>query len=65
MNPLATLQVRALLAGLGGGDLIYLVGIGGCGMSGLANLFLDLGFQVAGSDRQANSEIQELRQRGA
>jgi UDP-N-acetylmuramate--alanine ligase len=65
MNPLTTQQVRALLAGLGGGDLIYLVGIGGCGMSGLANLFLDLGFQVAGSDRQANSEIQELRQRGA
>ena len=65
MNSLGTSQVRELLASLAAGDLIYLVGIGGCGMSGLANLFLDLGFQVAGSDRHANSEIQELRHRGA
>ncbi len=65
MNPLRTSQLRELFTRLPGGDLIYLVGIGGCGMSGLAHLFLDLGFRVAGSDRHANSEIQELRHRGA
>jgi len=65
MNPLGTSPVRELLDRLAGGELIYLVGIGGCGMSGLAHIFLDLGFQVAGSDQHANSEIQELRQRGA
>ena len=65
MTLLTTLQVRELLAGLPPGSQVYLAGAGGCGMSGLAHLFLDLGFQVGGSDQQANSEIQELRQRGA
>lgn len=65
MTALTTQQVRDLLADLHGGELIYLVGIGGCGMSGLAHILLDLGFQVAGSDQNANSEIQGLRHRGA
>jgi len=65
VKALNTPQVRELLAGLSGGELVYLIGIGGCGMSGLANIFLDLGFQVAGSDQQANTEILELRHRGA
>jgi len=34
-------------------------------MSGLANMFLDLGCRVAGSDLVANHEIMELRERGA
>ncbi len=65
MNPLGTGQVHELLSRLKGGESIYLVGIGGCGMSGLAHIFLDLGFQVVGSDLHVNSEIQELRLRGA
>ena len=34
-------------------------------MSGLAHLLLDLGFQVSGSDIIDNSEIRQLRERGA
>jgi UDP-N-acetylmuramate--L-alanine ligase/UDP-N-acetylenolpyruvoylglucosamine reductase len=45
--------------------VVYLVGIGGCGMSGLAHLLLDSGFTVYGSDLQANSEIHQLCERGA
>ena len=44
---------------------VYLVGIGGCGMSGLAHLLLDLGFIVYGSDLQKNSVISHLCARGA
>ncbi|MBC8002757.1 MAG: UDP-N-acetylmuramate--L-alanine ligase, partial [Opitutaceae bacterium] len=43
----------------------YLVGVGGCGVSGLANLLLDLGFAVAGSDAVENEEIRQLWRRGA
>lgn len=65
MKSLTTEQIKELLSGLRSGDLIYFIGIGGCGMSGLANMFLDLGCRVAGSDLVANHEIVELRQRGA
>ena len=53
------------LANASNGAVVYLVGIGGCGMSGLAHLLLDLGFTVYGSDLQINSEIHQLRDRGA
>ena len=53
------------LANASDGAAVYLVGIGGCGMSGLAHLLLDLGFTVYGSDLQINSEINQLRDRGA
>ena len=65
MNPLSTDQIRTLMSRLKSGDLIYFIGIGGCGMSGLANMFLDLGCRVAGSDLVVNHEIVELQQRGA
>ena len=44
---------------------VYLVGIGGCGMSGLAHLLLDFGFSVYGSDLQKTSVIRQLCARGA
>ncbi|MBI5774324.1 MAG: UDP-N-acetylmuramate dehydrogenase [Verrucomicrobia bacterium] len=65
MTPLTPAQVDELLRAAGQGSVIYFVGIGGCGMSGLAHLALDLGFSVAGSDLVASSEVQQLRQRGA
>jgi UDP-N-acetylmuramate--alanine ligase len=47
------------------GALVYLIGAGGCGMSALGHLLLDLGHAVAGSDLADNFEIQQLRARGA
>jgi UDP-N-acetylmuramate--alanine ligase len=47
------------------GSTIYLAGIGGCGMSGLAHLLLDLGYDVVGSDLAANEETRQLNSRGA
>jgi UDP-N-acetylmuramate--L-alanine ligase/UDP-N-acetylenolpyruvoylglucosamine reductase len=62
MNPE---QVSELLRAAGAGAPVYLVGAGGCGMSGLGHLLLDLGHAVAGSDLQENDEVRQLRARGA
>ena len=58
-------QVHALLATAGRGSAVHLVGAGGCGMSGLGHLLLDLGHRVTGSDLAVNPEIRELQSRGA
>lgn len=47
------------------GKRIHLVGIGGCGMSGLARMLLDAGAIVSGTDPKDNLQIRALRQRGA
>ena len=64
-SDLSTLEVDRLLAAAGSAGTVYLVGAGGCGMSGLGHLLLDLGFPVAGSDLLENQEVCELRARGA
>ena len=43
---------------------IHFIGIGGIGMSGIAELMLDLGYQIQGSDLNNNSNIQRLKKRG-
>ncbi len=43
----------------------YFVGIGGIGMSGLAEILLNMGHDVAGSDRQLTEITQYLAERGA
>ncbi len=43
----------------------YFVGIGGIGMSGLAELLLRMGHRVAGSDRQKSEITDYLERRGA
>jgi len=65
MNPLTPAQVNELLRHAPAGSVLHLVGAGGCGMSGLGHLLLDLGFQVAGSDLALNDEIRQLRLRSA
>ena len=65
MVPLTTTQVGTLLESAPAGSTAYLVGIGGCGMSGLAHLLLDLGWRVAGSDLVAGDETRQLQERGA
>jgi len=44
---------------------VHFVGIGGCGMSGLARLLIQQGHQVTGSDLNGNGETTQLRKIGA
>src|SRR5271156_5719258 len=44
---------------------IHFVGIGGIGMSGIAEVLLNLGHQVQGSDRSDNANVKRLREQGA
>jgi UDP-N-acetylmuramate--alanine ligase len=43
----------------------HLIGIGGIGMSGIAHILLDMGYQVSGSDISENTNVKLLKQRGA
>src|SRR5512137_143517 len=44
---------------------IHFVGIGGIGMSGIAEILLDQGFKVSGSDRQLSEITERLQSLGA
>ncbi len=44
---------------------IHMVGIGGSGMSGIAEVLLNLGYKVQGSDLQEGSVVARLRELGA
>ena len=43
---------------------VHFVGIGGAGMSGIADVMHNLGYQVSGSDIAANAAIEHLRAQG-
>lgn len=47
------------------GQRIHFVGIGGIGMSGIARVMLQLGYQVSGSDLKASAITQNLQELGA
>jgi len=44
---------------------VHFVGIGGIGMSGIAEVMLNLGYSVSGSDIKDNANAQRLAKRGA
>ncbi len=44
---------------------IYFIGIGGIGMSGIAEILLDQGYRVSGSDVRASGVTERLQQKGA
>ena len=44
---------------------IHFIGIGGIGMSGIAEVLLNLGYKVQGSDASDNANVKRLRERGA
>jgi UDP-N-acetylmuramate--alanine ligase len=44
---------------------IHFVGIGGVGMSGIAEILLTLGYRVSGSDQKRNETIERLERLGA
>ena len=47
------------------GRRVHFIGIGGCGMSGLARMLLDNGAIVSGSEPKPNEQTLELAKRGA
>jgi len=53
------------LAARDAGLAIHLLGIGGAGLSAIAQVLLEMGFRVSGSDRQTNANIQRLAKAGA
>ena len=44
---------------------VHFVGIGGSGMSGIAEVMLSLGYQVQGSDIRRNPQVERLENQGA
>lgn len=44
---------------------LHFVGIGGIGMSGLAKIFLEMGYHISGSDLQENELTRQLKNKGA
>jgi UDP-N-acetylmuramate--alanine ligase len=64
MNRLTQTEINRVLDG-SRRETVYLVGAGGCGMSAVGHLLLDLGFLVAGSDLATNDDVRRLQARGA
>lgn len=44
---------------------LHFVGIGGAGMNGIAQVMLNLGYEISGSDLRANVATERLQERGA
>src|SRR5512144_2551332 len=44
---------------------IHFIGIGGIGMSGIAEVLINLGYTVQGSDASDNANVKRLREKGA
>ena len=44
---------------------IHFVGIGGSGMSGIAQVLINLGYEISGSDLMSNNSIERLEKSGA
>ncbi|MGB3501457.1 MAG: UDP-N-acetylmuramate--L-alanine ligase [Mesorhizobium sp.] len=44
--------------------LVHFIGIGGIGMSGIAEVLHNLGYQVQGSDQSESANVQRLREKG-
>ena len=44
---------------------LHFVGIGGTGMNGIAEVLLNLGYEVSGSDLKANAATERLERLGA
>lgn len=60
-----SLSSAGRIAGRFKGKRVHFIGIGGCGMSGLARMLLDAGAIVSGSDSHPNDQVLDLGRRGA
>ncbi|USD64866.1 UDP-N-acetylmuramate--L-alanine ligase [Vibrio sp. SCSIO 43136] len=58
-------KIRALIPEMRRVKTIHFVGIGGAGMSGIAEVLLNEGYQITGSDLAENPVTQSLTEKGA
>jgi UDP-N-acetylmuramate--alanine ligase len=65
MSELATHGLRFTAEAMGRTRQLHFVGIGGVGMNGIAQVMLNLGYRVSGSDMRANPATQRLEEQGA
>ncbi len=65
MNTREGVQLRHAAEAMGRMRHIHFVGIGGVGMSGIAEVLLNLGYRVSGSDMRRNPVVSRLEQQGA
>ncbi len=45
-------------------DIVHIIGIGGIGMSGIAEIMSDMGYKVQGSDISKNNNTDRLTKKG-
>jgi len=58
-------QIRAMVPEMRRVKCIHFIGIGGAGMSGIAEVLLNEGYQISGSDIAENPVTQRLAEKGA
>lgn len=58
-------QIRAIVPEMRRVKCIHFIGIGGAGMSGIAEVLLNEGYQISGSDIAENPTTQRLSEKGA
>ena len=58
-------QIRAMVPEMRRVKCIHFVGIGGAGMSGIAEVLLNEGYQISGSDIASNAVTEALEKKGA
>ncbi len=58
-------QIRAMVPEMRRVKCIHFIGIGGAGMSGIAEVLLNEGYQITGSDIAANAVTERLSDKGA
>lgn len=64
-SPVCELRTESRFVSRFAGRRVHFIGIGGCGMSGLARMLIDSGAIVTGSELQPNEQTFELSARGA
>ncbi|OOZ37290.1 UDP-N-acetylmuramate--L-alanine ligase [Solemya velesiana gill symbiont] len=65
MNTGGKTQLRLAAEAMGRIRQIHFVGIGGAGMNGIAQVMLNLGYQISGSDLKESAATRRLQEQGA
>lgn len=65
MSTLETNNRRYAAEAMGGTRHLHFVGIGGAGMNGIAQVMLNLGYEISGSDLRENPATKRLQEQGA